>query len=60
MAELILLRTIFRGRDHIDQLNQIFDVLGTPDPKIVNEICTPGLQKNPCLEPSIVIRIAFQ
>jgi len=43
MAELILLRPIFRGRDHIDQLNKIFDVLGTPDLATLNEICTPGL-----------------
>jgi p38 MAP kinase len=40
MAELILLRTVFRGSDHIDQLNKIFDILGTPDPATLNEICS--------------------
>jgi len=43
MAELILLRPIFRGKDYIDQLNKIIDVLGTPDSATLNEICTPSL-----------------
>ncbi len=43
MAELILLRPIFRGEDYIDQLDKIIDVLGTPDSVTLNEICTPGL-----------------
>jgi serine/threonine protein kinase len=42
MAELILLRPIFRGLDHIDQLNKIFNILGTPDLTTLNEICTPS------------------
>jgi mitogen-activated protein kinase 7 len=42
MAELILLRPIFRGSDHIDQLNKIFDIIGTPDLATLNEICTSG------------------
>ncbi len=46
MAELILLRTVFRGSDHIDQLNKIFDILGTPDPATLNEICSAGLYTN--------------
>ncbi|CAF0840055.1 unnamed protein product [Adineta steineri] len=41
MAELILLRPIFNGTDSIDQLNKIFDVIGTPDLTTLNEICTP-------------------
>jgi hypothetical protein len=45
MAELILLRPIFPGNGHIDQLNRIFDILGTPDLAILDEICTPGLYK---------------
>ncbi|CAF4752348.1 unnamed protein product [Rotaria sp. Silwood1] len=40
MAELILLRPIFRGRDHIDQLNKILDITGTPNIQTLNEICT--------------------
>ena len=45
MAEMILLRPIFPGSDHVDQLNKIFDILGTPDPETLNEICPPGLLK---------------
>jgi serine/threonine protein kinase len=46
MAELILLRTVFRGSDHIDQLNKIFDILGTPDLTTLDEICTTGSYKS--------------
>ncbi|CAF3472433.1 unnamed protein product [Rotaria socialis] len=40
MAELILLRPIFRGKDHIDQLNKIFDIIGTPNLETLHELCT--------------------
>jgi p38 MAP kinase len=40
MAELILLQPIFRGIDHVDQLDRIFDILGTPDLTTLDEICT--------------------
>ncbi|CAF1215724.1 unnamed protein product [Adineta steineri] len=40
MAELILLRPIFRGTDSIDQLNKIFDIIGIPDLATLNETCT--------------------
>jgi hypothetical protein len=43
MAELILLRPLFRGTDHIDQLNKIFEIIGTPDLDTLNAVCTPGL-----------------
>jgi p38 MAP kinase len=43
MAELILRRTLFPGNDHIDQLNKIFNIVGSPDLATLNEICTPGL-----------------
>jgi mitogen-activated protein kinase 7 len=46
MAELILLRPVFPGKDHIDQLNKIFEILGTPDTATLNEICTAGLYRN--------------
>ena len=46
MAELILLKPIFPGVDHIDQLHQIVEVLGTPDLPALQDICTPGLYKN--------------
>jgi len=45
MAELILLRPLFRGSDHIDQLNKIFDIIGTPDLATLDDICTLGLYK---------------
>jgi serine/threonine protein kinase len=43
MAELILLRPVFRGSDDIDQLNKIFDIIGTPDLATLDEICTPSM-----------------
>jgi serine/threonine protein kinase len=42
MAELILLEPVFRGSDYIDQLNKIFNILGTPNLATLNEICTAG------------------
>ena len=44
MAELILLRPLFAGTDHIDQLGKIFDVVGTPDSQTLQEICEPCQQ----------------
>lgn len=41
MAELIILRPLFAGTDHIDQLTKIFEVVGTPDAKTLDEICEP-------------------
>ncbi|CAF3937389.1 unnamed protein product [Rotaria sordida] len=41
MAEIILLRPVFRGTNHIDQLDKIFDIIGTPDLVILNDICVP-------------------
>ncbi len=46
MAELILLRTVFHGSDHLDQLNKILDTLGTPDTATLNEIYTTGLYRD--------------
>jgi len=43
MAELIRLRPVFPGSDHIDQLNKIFAVIGTPNLATLHEICTPGM-----------------
>jgi serine/threonine protein kinase len=43
MAELILLRPLFRGNDLVDQLIKIFDIIGTPDLDTLNAVCTPGL-----------------
>ncbi|CAF2018533.1 unnamed protein product [Rotaria magnacalcarata] len=41
MAELILLRPIFRGTDLLDQFDKIFDIIGTPDLAILNDIFIP-------------------
>ncbi|CAF3834972.1 unnamed protein product [Rotaria sp. Silwood1] len=41
MAELILLRPVFRGTNRLNQLDRIFDIIGTPDLAILNDICTP-------------------
>ncbi len=46
MAELILLRTLFRGADSFDQLKKILEILGTPDITTLREICTEGLYKD--------------
>ena len=43
MAELILLRPVFAGDDVVDQLNKIFNVIGTPDLATLNDICKPGV-----------------
>ncbi|CAF1482084.1 unnamed protein product, partial [Rotaria sp. Silwood1] len=41
MSELILLRPLFRGTNHIDQLTKILDVVGTPDLATLDEVCEP-------------------
>ena len=46
MAELILLRPLLRGSDNLDQLNRIFELLGTPDIATLHEIYTPGSYTN--------------
>ena len=43
MGQLILNRPLFRGQDKADQLNKIFEIVGTPDIQTLNEICDPGL-----------------
>ncbi len=44
MAELILLRPIFAGTDHIDQLRKIFDIVGTLDLETLDEIYEPRME----------------
>lgn len=41
MAELIQLKPLFAGTDHIDQLTKIFDVVGTPNSTTLDEVCEP-------------------
>lgn len=45
MAELILLKPLFAGTDHIDQLTKIFDIVGTPDLGTLDEVCEPCMYK---------------
>jgi len=42
MAELILGKPLFPGTDRFDQLTKIFDIVGTPDSKILDEINPSG------------------
>ena len=44
-AELLLHKALFKGRSEIDQLNQIFKELGTPNDKI-----WPGYSKLPAVK----------
>ncbi|KAF8141631.1 Pkinase-domain-containing protein [Boletus edulis] len=37
-AELLLGRPLFKGKDYVDQLNKILDVLGTPDDNVIHRI----------------------
>lgn len=37
-AELMLGRPLFKGKDYVDQLNKILDVLGTPGEDVINRI----------------------
>lgn len=45
MAELILRKPIFRGNNHLDQLNKIIAIVGTPDPTTLDAISTPSVYK---------------
>ncbi|PFH51897.1 hypothetical protein AMATHDRAFT_74594 [Amanita thiersii Skay4041] len=38
LAELLLGRPLFKGKDYVDQLNKVLDVLGTPDDTIIKKI----------------------
>ncbi|GJE90976.1 mitogen-activated protein kinase domain-containing protein [Phanerochaete sordida] len=38
VAELILGRPLFKGKDYVDQLNKILDVLGSPEDKVMQRI----------------------
>ncbi|KAH6916085.1 CMGC/MAPK protein kinase [Coprinopsis sp. MPI-PUGE-AT-0042] len=38
LAELLLGKPLFKGKDYVDQLNKILDVLGSPDEGIVRKI----------------------
>lgn len=38
VAELILGKPLFKGKDYVDQLNKILDVLGSPEDKVMQRI----------------------
>lgn len=38
LAELLLGKPLFKGKDYVDQLNKILDVLGSPDERIIKKI----------------------
>ncbi|CAF3515467.1 unnamed protein product [Rotaria sp. Silwood1] len=43
MAELIVLQPIFPGQGYLDQLDKIFDIIGTPDITTLHELATEGV-----------------
>lgn len=45
LAELLGGRPFFKGRDYVDQLNQILRVLGTPDESTLSRIGSPRAQE---------------
>ncbi|KAJ3536155.1 hypothetical protein NMY22_g6164 [Coprinellus aureogranulatus] len=38
LAELMLGKPLFKGKDYVDQLNKILDVLGSPEERIIKKI----------------------
>ncbi|KAF8074985.1 kinase-like protein [Lyophyllum atratum] len=38
LGELLLGKPLFKGKDYVDQLNKVLDVLGTPDEKVIKKI----------------------
>jgi len=45
LAELYRRRPLFQGASTKDQLDQIFDVFGTPDEELIQNVTKPGIQK---------------
>lgn len=45
LAELLGGRPFFKGRDYVDQLNQILHILGTPDEETLSRIGSPRAQE---------------
>jgi len=45
LAELLGGRPIFKGRDYVDQLNQILHVLGTPSERTLRRVGSPRAQE---------------
>lgn len=45
LAELLGGRPIFKGRDYVDQLNQILNLLGTPTEDTLRRVGSPRAQE---------------
>src|SRR3954468_19375820 len=45
LAELLGGRPFFKGRDYVDQLNQILHILGTPNEETLSRIGSPRAQE---------------
>ncbi|CAK7272102.1 mitogen activated protein kinase 2 [Sporothrix epigloea] len=45
LAELLGSRPVFKGRDYVDQLNQILQILGTPNEETLSRIGSPRAQE---------------
>ncbi|KAL7007971.1 mitogen activated protein kinase 2 [Cystobasidiomycetes sp. EMM_F5] len=45
LAELLGGRPIFKGKDYVDQLNQILHILGTPDNETLRRVGSPRAQE---------------
>lgn len=45
LAELLGGRPFFKGRDYVDQLNQILNILGTPNEETLSRIGSPRAQE---------------
>ncbi|EIW58623.1 kinase-like protein [Trametes versicolor FP-101664 SS1] len=44
MAELMMGKPLFKGKDYVDQLNKILDVLGSPEDAVITRIASPKAQ----------------
>jgi mitogen-activated protein kinase 7 len=55
-AELLTGKPLFKGRDYVDQLNQILGILGTPSDHVLNRIASDRAE-NVCSTNLIVISI---
>lgn len=49
MAELLTGRVLFPGQDHIDQLNKILSIVGTPEPEFLQKISSDTVSSHPPL-----------
>ncbi|KAH9004827.1 kinase-like domain-containing protein [Lactarius hatsudake] len=48
LAELLLGRPLFKGKDYVDQLNKILEVLGTPSNDILRRVASERVRARSC------------